>query len=101
MKKKIKNWIKSWLEEPEEKWTPKKERALNAVAFSLESIIDSKNVTMKNLHCTEWVNGEGYNFSFEEFNQLTKKQRSKNFSLSLDELELLLACLNDLKYFDE
>jgi cAMP phosphodiesterase len=53
---------------------------------------------LSNSHCklTEWVNGEGYDISFD-----TDKQNTKTISLHTDELDVLFACLNHLKYFGE
>lgn len=45
---------------------------------------------------TEWVNGEGYDISFDTNNEETKK-----ISLHTDEIDCLLASLTHFKYFGE
>ena len=55
---------------------------------------------MKKSFCklTEWVNGEGYDVSFES--EVSKgKWESKRIELHTDELYTFLACLNHFKYF--
>jgi len=55
---------------------------------------------MKKSFCklTEWVNGEGYDVSFES--EVSKgKWESKRIELHTDELETFFACLNHFKYF--
>jgi len=47
---------------------------------------------------TQWVNGEGYDVSFES-EVSTGKWESKRIELHTDEIETLLACLNHFKYF--
>ena len=49
-------------------------------------------------HCklTEWVNGEGYDISFD-----TDNQQTRTISLHTDEIDCLLACLTHFKYFGE
>jgi hypothetical protein len=47
---------------------------------------------------TEWANGEGYDVSFES--EVTKdKWEKKRIELHHDEIDVFLACLNNLKYF--
>jgi hypothetical protein len=55
---------------------------------------------MKKSFCklTQWVNGEGYDVSFES-EVSTGKWESKRIELHTDEIETLLACLNHFKYF--
>ena len=52
---------------------------------------------LSNSHCklTEWVNGEGYDISFD-----TDIQNTKTISLHIDEIDVLFACLNHFKYFE-
>ena len=55
---------------------------------------------MKKSFCklTQWVNGEGYDVSFES--EVSKgKWESKRIELHTDELDVFLACLNHFKYF--
>ena len=55
---------------------------------------------MKKSFCklTEWVNGEGYDVSFES--EVSKgKWESKRIELHTDELDVFFACLNHFKYF--
>lgn len=55
---------------------------------------------MKKSFCklTEWVNGEGYDVSFES-EISTGKWENKRIELHTDELDVLFACLNHFKYF--
>jgi len=56
---------------------------------------------MKHCYCklTEWVNGEGYDVSFES--EVSKdKWESKRIDLHTDELLAFFACLNHFKHFD-
>ena len=47
---------------------------------------------------TQWVNGEGYDVSFES--EVSKgRWENKRIELHTDELETFLACLNHFKYF--
>ena len=55
---------------------------------------------MKKSFCklTQWVNGEGYDVSFES--EVSKgKWESKRIELHTDELYTFFACLNHFKYF--
>ena len=48
---------------------------------------------------TEWVNGEGYDISFES--EVSKgKWENKRIELHTDELYTFFACLNHFKYFE-
>lgn len=48
-----------------------------------------------------WASGEGLDISWEtEVNQTTHSWENTKISLHTTELECMLACLNDLKYFD-
>lgn len=100
MKQKVKAWVRKWLEEEKNDWSPKKERDLKAVCFSSKSAIDGKHYNEYMCHCTEWVNGEGLDFSFLTYNQISKNQKEKNFSLCSEEIDILIACLNDLGRFE-
>ena len=68
---------------------------------------ESKSVTyeIKGLaksYCsvTAWVNGEGFDISFEtQSNTKTGDWECKRISLHDDELYVFFACLNHLKYF--
>ena len=44
-------------------------------------------------HCAEWANGEGYDWT------LLSEDKEQRFSTHLDELDVMFACLMDLKYF--
>lgn len=100
MKNKVKQWIINWLEEPSNNYNPKKERDLKAVCFTSYSPIDSKHKVESMIHCTEWSNGEGYDMSISNFNTLTRKEDTNNISLHCNEINLVLAALKDLNYFE-
>ena len=46
------------------------------------------------LICTAWGNGEGYELSFTD-----SEGNDKNFSIHIDEVEMLMRALKELKYF--
>ena len=100
MKKKIKSWLKKWLVGDVEEWTAKKDSDLRAVCFTSKDPIGNDKYREYTMHMTEWTNGEGWEISLEEYNQLSKKQYNKHFSLCRNEVELLVASLNDFGYFD-
>lgn len=100
MREKIKSWIRKWLEEEADDCTPKKNRDLRAVCFSSKDPIDGKHYNEYLCHCTEWTNGEGYNFDFSVYNQLSKRYDEKRFSLCDNEVELLIACMDDMGRFE-
>jgi hypothetical protein len=99
MKSIIKKWILKYLQE-DEKFNPKKEGNLKAVCFSQKNPLGNGKYQHYTCDLTEWVNGEGYQISIENYNELSKKSKIKNFSLNNSELEVILACLNDLNYFE-
>lgn len=50
---------------------------------------------------TNWASGEGFDLNWQtESNQKTHTWEDKRISLHTTELDCLLACLNDLNYFD-
>ena len=100
MKKKIKQWIKKWLEDDENNYNPKKSRDLRAVSFTSYSPISANDKLEYLIQCTEWDNGEGFDMTINTFNTLTKKEDNKFFSLHIDEINLILAALNELDYFN-
>lgn len=69
---------------------------------------DQKGVTYEmDLLChtfcavTNWANGEGFDISWEtEDNTTIHSWENKRISLHTTELECMLACLNDLQYFE-
>lgn len=101
MKKKIKKWLLSLLSDNDNKWSPQKSRNLKAVAFEQSLPIDGKYSERILCHCTEWDNGEGYIFDINSYNEFSKQSEDRHFSLHLTDIEIMLACLNDLKYFEE
>ena len=63
---------------------------------SIEYEIDG--LTKSFCKVTEWANGEGYDVSFES--EVTKdKWEKKRIELHHDEIDVVLACLNNFKYF--
>ncbi len=76
----------------EEYYTPK----LFGEGKTVEYEIDGMTKSFCKL--TQWVNGEGYDVSFES--EVSKgKWENKRIELHTDELETFLACLNHFKYF--
>jgi hypothetical protein len=72
----------------EEYYMPKLYGTGKTVEYKIDGLVNS--------YCklTEWVNGEGYDVSFD-----TEKQETKRIDLHTDEIEVFLACLNHFKYF--
>ena len=92
--KKLKQKIAKWLKITDEDvkandyYHPKLFGEGKTVEYEIDGLSKS--------HCklTEWVNGEGYDVSFD-----TDKQDTKTISLHTDELDVFFACLNHFKYF--
>ena len=100
MKNKIKRWILKYLQDDDNKFNPKKNSDLKGVCF--ESKDPLGNGKYQNYICdvTSWANGEGFQISINTYNENSKKQTDKNFSFNHQELDLILACLTDLNYFE-
>lgn len=99
MKSKIKKWILEFLKE-DDKFNPKKEGDLKAVCFTQKRPLGNGKYQQYTCDLSEWVNGEGYQISIEIYNEYSKKSEFKNFSLDNNELDVILACLNDLNHFE-
>lgn len=100
IKSKIKKWVRKWLEEESDDWTPKRQRDLKAVCFEAKDPTgDGKNNTYL-IHMMEWTNGEGYEVGFDFYSHSGKTIETKVTSFSHKELDLLFAALNDMNYFE-
>ena len=93
-KSKIKKHLVKTEEEAikEEYYKPKKFGEGKTVEYEIDG--------MRKSYCklTEWVNGEGYDISFES--EVSKgKWESKRIDIHIDELDTLFSCLNHFKYF--
>lgn len=86
MKEKIKDWIRTYILDEHEEYAPKKFGEPRAVCFTAK-YADQENICL----CTEWPNGEGYDFVFGD---------NKFLNMHDDEINMMLACLNDLGYFE-
>jgi len=100
IKKKIKAWLRKWLQEESTDFSPKKSRDLKAVSFVSKQPIDGKHHQTYVFQCTDWDNGEGKDISINSFNEYSKQSEQKYFCLHTDEIDGILACLNDLNYFE-
>jgi len=60
-------------------------KTLNSVSIEKEDSL---------LMCVAWGNGEGYELVFTD-----SKGNDKNFSIHIDEIEMLMRALKELKYF--
>lgn len=98
MKKQIKAWIRKWLEEDETDFSPKKSRDLRAVSFESKDPVGNGKYHEYNFMCTEWTNGEGYEFYLGW--HYDGKIEDRTISLNRNQIEGILACLNDLNYFE-
>lgn len=99
MKKRIKQWIKKWLEEDESEFTPKFAKKLNSVSFESKQPLGNKKYLQYLFQCTEWSNGEGYDLTINIFNEFSKSEKNKTLSLHSDEINGVLSCLDYLNYF--
>jgi len=98
MKKQIKAWLRKWLIEEETDFSPKKSGDLRAVAFESKQPVGNGKYHEYLFMCTEWANGEGYEFYLGWHYE--GKNEDKTISLSTEQIEGILACLNDLNYFE-
>ena len=97
IKRKIAKWLR--ITEADVKandyYSPKKFGEGKTICFEIDGL--SKSFCQ----VTEWTNGEGYDISFQTISHAKLKiWEDKRISLHTDELECMLACLNDFKYFD-
>ena len=103
MKKLTKNLILSKLDEWKEEYpeyAPKNIGRLETVSFETKQPIDSHHSNSILFHMTRWGNGEGYDVSIYNFNELTKTSTDKQFSFGESEIEGMLYCLKELNYFE-
>lgn len=98
MKSKIKAWIIKWLSE-DDKFSPKFSRELRACSFESKDPTGKGDYHTYLFSCTEWNNGEGFLFDLGWYYK--DKSVEKHISISHNEIEGILACLNHMKYFDE
>lgn len=103
MKKKLKNKINKYYknlkkqakEEDFEKYLPKKFGTQKGVSFEM------KGITETFCSVTHWANGEGFDINWQTLkNTKTGDWEDKHLSLHRDELEVFMACLENLKEFD-
>lgn len=99
LKRKIKKYYKKLQKEAKlenfEEMLPKKFGTQKGVSFELKGMADT--------FCSvnTWANGEGFDISWQTLkNTNTRDWEDKHLSLHRDELEVFMACLNDLKEFD-
>lgn len=98
MKKKIKEWVRKWLEEEQDSWTPKKSRDLRAVSFT-SKVPTGRDLDQEYLFsCTEWDNGEGYDINITFHYDRTETE--KTISLNSNEIDGIMACLNYMGKFE-
>ena len=71
---------------------PKKTGEAKVVGYEIDGLINSYCT------CSEWTNGEGFDISFETKNSSGFSE--SRISLHTDELDTMLACLNELGYFE-
>lgn len=91
LKTKIAKWIGITQADLEENdyYGPKKFGEARSVEYSIDGLV--------NCFCkvSAWSNGEGYDIAVK-----TYKGKDQSISLHTDELDCVLHCLNDLKYFE-
>lgn len=98
LKKKIVKWLKITADDIAEidGYSPKKFGEYKSVEFEIDGLVKSF------CKVTKWSNGEGFDISFEtQVNTKTGIWKDKKIDLHLDELDCLLAALNELKHFEE
>ena len=97
---KVKDWIRKWLIEEETDYSAKKSRDLKSVCFESKDPLGGEKYVDNSIHLMEWVNGEGYEVYYTSYNQISKQVTDKHHSLSRDDVELLVAALDDMGFFD-
>ena len=98
MKKKIKAWLREWLNEETNEFAPKKSRDLRAVSFESRQPVGNGKYHEYLFQCTEWDNGEGVTIAIDW--SYDGSSTEKILSLNHDEIDGILACLNDLEIFE-
>jgi len=98
MKKKIKAWLRKWLEEEADEFTPKKSRDLRAVSFTSKQPVGNGKYHEYLFQCTEWDNGEGYDININW--HYDGKSEDRTLTLNSNEINGVLACLNHFNYFE-
>jgi hypothetical protein len=97
LKQKLFLWCKKWLDDEDyNDYSPKKSRDLRAVSFITKIPTGKDKEATLLTHCTEWNNGEGYLFDL----CWGTDGEDKSLSLHSDEIESIIACLNEMKYFE-
>lgn len=96
MKKKIYKKVKKVIDD--NKYSPKKEKDLKAVSFKSKNPVGNGEYHNYLFFCTEWSNGEGFEININW--DYKDKSSDKHLSLSRNEIEGILYCLNDFNYFD-
>lgn len=83
---------KNYLDEcgPNE-YSPKKSRDLKAVSFEWKTPLGVGKYLTSLVQCTEWDNGEGFDFSLSDTSSDTKI-----ISLHIDQLEAMLSAVIDI-----
>ncbi|MDA3856279.1 MAG: hypothetical protein PF569_08530 [Candidatus Woesearchaeota archaeon] len=80
-------------------FTPKKEGDLKATCFRTTIPIGNGEYHEYLFHCMKWINGEGYDLSIHW--SYKNKSKEKRLSLGSEEIEGVLACLNELGFLKE
>lgn len=71
---------------------PKKSRDLRAVSYEYKTPIKKDTYENSLVQCTEWDNGEGFDFTISH----SKGSDNKVFSLHTSELDAILFCVMDI-----
>lgn len=101
MHKLIEDKLNEWAEEDKSYgYGPSRTANLKAVCWESKQPIDGRHKQEMMFTMTKWINGEGFDISINTYNQLTKDSKQKQFSFHTDEIDGLLYCLKDLKYFE-
>jgi hypothetical protein len=98
MKKQIKKWLRKWLEEEAIDYSPKFRSELKSVSFTSQQPVGNGKYHEYVFMCTEWPNGEGYEFNVSWHYE--GKGKDRTLSLNDNEINGILACLNHFDYFE-
>ena len=79
MKKIIKKWILRYLLD-DNKFSPKKSGDLKGVSFESKQPLGNGKYEYYNCHLTKWLNGEGYQISLENYNEVSKRIEQNNLN---------------------
>lgn len=92
LKKYKEGYIKDLEGYTDDEFGPKKSRNLRAVSFEYKTPLGNGKYELSLVQCTEWDNGEGFDFTITH----TAGSENRSFSLHTSELDAILFCVIDI-----